>query len=102
MDIHGIGQKNIEEIKADTLWLTSTKEEKQSGSLIEDLIPAGDSSSTSQLEQLKAQVKNAQEPGAATRLEKIKEAVANGTFDVPSDILADRLMEDGFIDFLID
>ena len=102
MDIHGIGQKNIEDITADSLWLTSTKEEKKEGSLIEDLIPNADSSSVSELEKLKVQTLEAQEPGRVAYLEKLKAAVANGTLDVPSEKLADALIDDGFIDFLID
>jgi anti-sigma28 factor (negative regulator of flagellin synthesis) len=102
MDINGIGQKNIDDIKADSLWLTSTKPEKKEGSLIEDLIPGADSASVSELDKLKNQAAEAQEPGRAAYLEKLKAAVAEGKFDVATEDLADSLIDDGFINFLID
>jgi anti-sigma28 factor (negative regulator of flagellin synthesis) len=102
MDLHGIGQKNIEDVNADSLWLANTTKEKKEGTLIEDLIPATDSSSVSELEKMKNKALEAQEPGRAAYLEKLKAAVANGTFEVSSDKLADALIDDGFIDFLVD
>lgn len=102
MDIHGIGQKNIEDIKADTLWLTSTTQEKKEGSLIEDLVPASDSASANELNKLKNQAAEAQEPGRAAYIEKLKLAVASGELDVATEDLADSLIDDGFLDFLID
>ena len=96
------GQKNIEDLKADALWLTSTKEEKKEGSIIDGLVPVSDSASVSELEKLKNQAISAEEPGRAAYIESLKAAVAKGELDVTSDVLANSLIDDGFLDFLID
>ena len=102
MDLHGLGQKSIEDITADSLWLKSTVKEKKEGSLVEDLLPGLDSASASELEKLKLQSLEAQEPGRAAYIESLKAAIANGDYEVATDKLADALIDDGFSEFLID
>ena len=103
MDLNGVGQKNIDEInKPSVLWSNPTEEKQAEEKVTGDVSTAKDAASSEALEKLKLQTLEAQEPGRAAYLEKIKAAVANGSYDVPADKLADSLIEDGFLDFLIE
>lgn len=101
MDINGVGQKTIEEISADSLWLTSSTKEKEDTSFIEDLIPSLDTAASSELEAMKAQIEKAQEPGRAAYLESIKAAIANDEFDVSAKDIVDG-MSDDYLDFILE
>ena len=97
MDIQNLDLKSVDEIKAETLWNAEATKKAKGESIVEHLAAANlDSTSSSQLDALKAQTEKSEEPGRAAYIEQLKAAVANGEYEVSSDDLADALLKDGF------
>ena len=98
MDLNSIGQKSLENVNADSLWLEVTQKEIEEKKLLEELFPS-DSTSASELEQLKNHTKKADEPGRAAYIESLKLAAANGDLEIAAGDIAEAILDDGYEDF---
>jgi anti-sigma28 factor (negative regulator of flagellin synthesis) len=101
MDLNRVSQKNIDQVETNFLLQKQDKvnQDVAQDSDNNDLL---DTATTSGLDDLSQQVSTSTQASRAAYLEALRVAIANDTYDVSSDSLADSILNDGFAEFLID
>lgn len=100
MDIRKIHTQEIDLAKLQGGKLEAVTDQTKNETPVQDLIEL-DTNSVENFQNLKKFVATAAQSGRAEYIQKIKEAIAAGNYDIDSDTLADSMVEDGFLEVLM-